>query len=659
MEAKLFWLVICVVVYWSYCIFWGLRGAIKSHSAVDYFLAGRQIPYWFFLAALTVASFSAWTFLGHPGLLYSEGFTFGFAAFYAILVPFTGLLFFKRQWMLAKRFGFVTPGEMFSLYFQSNAIKFVITLTSIIITIPYLAIQLRASGFLLSHLTDNALPINMGIWLLAIFLFIYVALGGMRALIQVATVQSIFFLFAIITLSLIVVNVVGGYDMLNMGIAALSENDSRRTSEGYSHYLAILDIRQNSDNGDVAVSSEWVGLTMLSFMLALLGIQSTPNFSMLLFSSRSTRPLAVQQVWISSLLMGIILVIFIVFLGMGAHFLGADAALLSARPDLVNNEIGFALQANGIDDMMEARGAQFALVPYLINLTTDSAPWLVGIMAIGGLSVMQAAGAAFLFTTGGMIARDLHAETSGRASSTLWQINSARFYVLILLLISTALSLTSLDILLQFGSLALAAGLMMWPSLIAIGYVPWFTRSGIILGLVFGMVAVVFTESSGIRFAEWLDMRLPWGSWPLSLHSAFWGILINLTVVIMVSAITQNRNRFNHRMQFHHFLRLHCSVPIEKRRVIPLGWVLVLVWFFFGVGPGAVLGTSIFGDPNNANSWIFGFPSIWAWQILWIVAGVFMMWFLAYRVRLSASPDEDPEVLVDDIIYLNKKQALA
>ena len=34
-----------VALYWSYCIFWGIKGALTSKTATDYMLAGRGILY--------------------------------------------------------------------------------------------------------------------------------------------------------------------------------------------------------------------------------------------------------------------------------------------------------------------------------------------------------------------------------------------------------------------------------------------------------------------------------------------------------------------------------------------------------------------------------------------------------------------------------------
>jgi hypothetical protein len=71
-----------------------------------------------------------------------------------------------------------------------------------------------------------------------------------------------------------------------------------------------------------------------------------------------------------------------------------------------------------------------------------------------------------------------------------------------------------------------------------------------------------------------------------------------------------------------------------------------LFWFFFAIGPGAVLGNWIFGNPNDASTWLFGIPSIWTWQLLFWAIGVFMMWFLAFKMEMSTVPEREIEELV-------------
>ncbi len=176
----------------------------------------------------------------------------GWSAVQAITIPFTGVIFLKRQWMLGKRFGFVTPGEMLATYFKSDTIRLLVVLVALIFSIPYLGLQLRASGFLFNVLTDGLLDVEVGMWLLSIVVIIYVASGGLRAVAYVDTMQAILLALGIIAIGIIAVNFVGGWDKLNEGIAALANFDTKRTPDGYSHYVAIPGVIQFVSNGPSA-----------------------------------------------------------------------------------------------------------------------------------------------------------------------------------------------------------------------------------------------------------------------------------------------------------------------------------------------------------------------------------------------------------------------
>ena len=639
MEAKVVWLFVFVLLYWAYCIYWGIRGAMAARTASDYFIAGRRLSLWVFVLAATATSFSGWTFMGHPGLLYRDGFQYAYASFYAITIPFTGVMFLKRQWMLGKRFGFVTPGEMLSYYCSdAKLIRILVVIVALIFSVPYLGVQLRASGFLFNVLTNDLLSVDVGMWLLSAIVFIYVASGGLRAVAYVDTLQCILLAFGIVAIGVMALNFVGGFERLNEGIAALAQMDTKRTPDDYSHYIAIPGVIQFVSAGPKAIGGAWTGIMILTYMFALMGIHSSPAFSMWSFSNRDPSPFAPQQVWASSFGIGLILFLFTAFQGMGGHFLGADVAFMEAHPELVNNVLGAGLGGN---DLMASAGKQGMLVPQLIYLAPA---WAGGLLAVCALAAMQSTGAAYMSTAGAMLTRDLLRVFVLPNATHDQQKLYGRIGVLIIVLAALVVATTSQDALVLLGGLAVAYGFQMWPSLMAVCWFPWFTRQGITLGLIAGLVAVTCTETIGQSLGI-----TAWGRWPLTIHSAGWGILFNLGVCIVVSAATQNDREQSRRMEFHNFLRDHASLPAEKRNLVPAAWIITLVWFFFGIGPGATLGNWIFGNPNDAASWLFGIPSIWAWQILWWALGVFMMWFLAYKMEMSTVPSREVEALRSDI----------
>ncbi len=640
MSAKVTWLIAFVILYWIYCVYWGLRCAQMAKTATDYFVAGRRLGLWVFVLAATATSFSGWTFMGHPGLIYRDGFQYAYASFYAITIPFTGVMFLKRQWILGKRFGYVTPGEMLADYFKGDGVRILTVVIALCFSIPYLGLQLAASGKLFNVLSDGLFTVTAGTWVLAAVVLIYVASGGLRAVAYVDTLQCVLLAFGIVAVGFIAYDLVGGWTELNKGLANVAKVKGAKwgfTQDGYSSYLAIPGVIQFTAGlgKETPVGGLWTGVMVLTYMFALMGIHSAPAFTMWAFGNADPRPFAPQQVWASSFGIGLILFFFTAAQGMGAHLLGANPAVNAAGVNIANvlpESIG--------------KGGQGNLVPFYINTIGDAAPWFVGLLAVCALAAMQSTGAAYMSTAGGMLTRDLYKKYLNPKASHATQKLFGRLGVAFIVFSALLVATYSKDALVLLGGLAVAFGFQMWVPLMSVCYFPFFTRQGVTLGMAAGIVAVMLTESIGVKL---FGDALPWGRWPWTMHSAFWGMFFNLGTALIVSAMTQNASDRAHRQKYHDFLAQHAGLPASKQGLKPVAWAITLAWLFFGIGPGAVIGNDIFGSPNDYSTWTFGIPSIWAWQILFWALGVGMMWFLAYKMEMSTIPDKEIVALTDDI----------
>lgn len=628
MDAKITWVFIFVIVYWSFCFYWGVRGALNARSAVDYFIAGRRLGAWVFICAATATSFSGWTFLGHPGQIYQNGFAYAFASFYAITIPLTGVLFLKRQWVLGNHFGFITPGEMLAAYFQSKLIRLLVVVVTLVFSVPYVGLQLRASGFLFNVVTDNAIGVEFGTWVLGIVVVSYVATGGLRTAAYVDILQVFLLAAGIVVIGVITLIYVGGFQRLSDGIAALSIADVVRTPAGYSHYIAIPGAIQPVSDGSKAEGSPWTGMMILTYLIGLMGIQSSPAFSMWAFSSRSPAAFAPQQVWASAFGMGLILILFTAVQGIGGHFLGADSVFAAAHPELTKPVMVVGPNAA---NPLASDGADL-LVPMLINLVGQAAPWLVGLLTVCALSAMESTASCYMVTAGGILTRDLFLIFARPNADDRTQKFVGRIATTLVVLLALAVATMETDALVLIGGLAVSYGLQMWPALVAVCYWPFLTRQGVVAGLVVGLVVVSLTDGIG-QF--WLGITA-WGRWPLTIHAAGWGIASNFAIAIVVSLLTKDDDE--HKLAFHRVIRTSAALSPRKRALIPLAWIFTLLWLVVAIGPGAVIGNRLFGDPNEPWTWWIGIPSLWIWQVMGWALGVAVMWFLAYGMELGTTP---------------------
>jgi len=145
MDPKI-WVWIFLILYIIYCFYMGLKGFFSEKKASGYAIAGRSIPFIAFLMAATAASFSGWTFIGHPGLIWGAGLAYAYASFYVLTIPITGAFFAKRNWLMGKRYGFMTPGDMFAYYYNNEAVRWLTVLAAFLYSIFYSGLQLIAAA---------------------------------------------------------------------------------------------------------------------------------------------------------------------------------------------------------------------------------------------------------------------------------------------------------------------------------------------------------------------------------------------------------------------------------------------------------------------------------------------------------------------------------
>ena len=607
------WLLGFVGLYWAYCLFWGFKGARSAKTSTDYFLAGRSIGIWVFVLAATATSFSGWTFVGHPGKIFTDGLPYAFASFYALTIPFTGVLFLRRQWVLGKAYNYITPGEMYSDYYGGNAIRLLTVLVAFLFSVPYLGVQLRASGSLFNVLTDGLIPVNVGMIALSTVVMIYVASGGLKSVAFVDCAQAILLALGITVLGGVVLYYLGGWSGFTGGLAELVrldvESGKNLTLDGYSTKVAIPGSIQMVSAGSNSIGGGWTGIMCMTYMFALMGIQSSPAFSMWAFSNKTSRAFRWQQVVASALVIGVILFTFTIFQGLGGQMLVYKGVLV---------------------DVTDSN-----LVPKIISLLSKSVPWLVGLLAVCALAAMQSTGAAYMSTFSAMVTRDIYAKYISPDATDKSQKFTGRLFVVLVTVAALIVAANSSQAIVMLGGLAVAYGFQMYPSLIGLCYYRGFTRKGVVAGLVVGLIAVTLTDKTSGWFG------VPWGAYPFTIHSAGWGILFNLITTIVVSLVTRESDlRKKIKQQKHDLLQAVSGMNQERKKKIRSAWVLTLIWFLVGFGPFATIGNSLFSDPNLPQLWApLSLPSLWVWQLLFLAYGVFVMWYLAFYMGLSEPID--------------------
>jgi Na+/proline symporter len=633
MLANLYWFFFFLVVYWSFCLFWGARTLRTNSSPESYYLADRSISSWVFFFSATAATFAGITIITYPSLIYADGYSFLATAAIVITIPLGSILFFKRQWMLSRKYNLITPGEMYFKYYQSHTLRITILIIALFFAVPFLGIIIGATGSMVEFVSAGELGRDSAMWVLTAVVLFYVVSGGFKSMISIGVVQSWLFFVLFISIGFGAFYYLGGLNFFDDLATANSfiSFGSWGTTQGYgggelSGFFNVPGVIQwvGGLGKNNPAGGPWTAVMILSFTLSYMGIVLSPTFSMWSYSVKSPKSFYYYQIWGSGAIVGIFLFIFAALLGVGANLLGANPSI---------NLNGFAL--NQILPELDINNVSSLIFSFIGSLGSAS-PILVGLLSICLIAALQSTLAAFLMTSGSMVARDLYRPYIDKEPSWKRELLVARLAMLLICLAALYLATFFETSLILLGGLAIAFGFQLFPVLLGMIWFPWITKTGATLGLITGMFFVILAETFGHKLT---GNALPWGRWPLTIYSGLWGLFFNVIVCFLSSAFSSNDSDKEHRKSFHDFMNDHMGIHPSRKKIKSLAYVLFLIWAFFSIGPGLIFGNLIFGSADlSYDNWVMGIPSLWAYQIIWWAAGVLLIWFMANKLDLSTLP---------------------
>lgn len=585
------WVYIFLGLYIIYCFYWGLRGFFTEKTSSGYAIAGRSIPFIAFLMAATAASFSGWTFIGHPGLIWRDGLAYAFASFYVLTIPITGAFFAKRNWLMGKRYGFITPGDMFAYYYNNEAVRWLTVITAFLYSMFYSGLQLIAAAKLFYWVAG--VPQTIGLIFMAFIVWFYVVTGGLKASTWVGVLQFLLLVGGIMLLGFFVItsDAIGGWTAFTTNLQGLEDK-----------YLKVPKLI------NFGLGGGWTAVMILTYMFALMGIQSSPAFTLWNFGIKSPKPLAWQQVFMSTFVVGLALFFFTAFQGMGANLLKA-AGVIAPKVD---------------GDVVPMLMTKFLPGPVL------------GIVFIGAIAAIHSTAAPYIGTGGSILLRDVYWRyVKNQKAGHSEQIWVNRILATVITLAAVIVSLTASDAIVMIGGLATAFGFIMYLLLLGVHWGFKFPSIGATLGLLTGILVCFLT------YYVW--------KYPLSMHTSFWGLCAALVVAYFCRALgaKDKQETTKRQSEVRNWLN-SVDAPTENGRK----WrtrmkIIVPIWFFFAIGPACLLG-------NNAFSFA-GFTPLWSWQIVWWILGIVMMWALCFKAEMSTTSDEQIRRADEEVMTVVKE----
>ncbi len=217
---------IFIILYFLALIGFGIWGQRRTTSEVrDFFVAKGQIGTVLLFMTSLATGFSAFTFVGAIGLGYSLGINGLILAGGALIFATPGVVWVgKRIWALGKKYGYITPSDFLADRFNSPVIRILVALIAVGFSFFYIQVQLVGMGHIISVLTGDLIAYRTAVVISALLIGVYVAIGGMRAVVYSDVLQGILLTLGLLVLSVFAVGYIVDGAMKEAATAAPAVN---------------------------------------------------------------------------------------------------------------------------------------------------------------------------------------------------------------------------------------------------------------------------------------------------------------------------------------------------------------------------------------------------------------------------------------------------
>ena len=445
---------------------WARRDLGKEDES--YYLAGRSLSGPILLITMAATNFSAFTVYGSSGASYRIGLSFlPIMAFGTGFMAVSMYLLGRKVRARSLEHGAITAPEM--VLGQTGSRNAQLTMASVLVmaTIPYLALQPRAAGIVVSALFGG--PEWIGAVLVTVLVVAYTLTGGLKAVVRTDAVQGAIALGLLWLGLAMVINDAGGLGVA-MDVISSSEDTARLLGREGNYTLLI-----------------WTS-TMILWLFA------DPMFPQLY-----QRLCAAESDFA---------------IGRMATLYPAVAWLAFLPPIL----IGTLGHLNNPD--LDRAGSENILPTMIMEVGGE---WLGGLVLVAGLAALMSTMDSQLLATGSLVTRDL----VPREIQGSWSRESV---IIALAVLGLFLSLWSELSILDLGLLAFSMYAVMFPSVFAAAHFDNVDGRAVIASIVAGESVVLLAVFSPESFDGWWVEPVK-GAVPTSVIPSLVAAIIGLTSV--------------------------------------------------------------------------------------------------------------------------------
>ncbi len=422
----------------------------------DFLLYGRKAGFVVLYLTVVASYHSAFAFLGSGGFFYRHGIGFWEAGTWTVLTGAITYTLGVRIWALGKRFSYITPADMLADFYESEAVRIVVALVSVLFTILYIQVQAQGLGYIISVASGDRISFEVGTLILMIVAGGYLMAGGLRAVYWTDMVQGVWMYVAVWAGALVL-----SYRLFGGPLALWRRVGAERP-----------DLLSLPGPEGFFTPGIWIGMSIaLSF-----GIILQPHIMIRYYTAASGRTIK----WL-----GATTPIFLMTLFMPAALVGMGGAIV--LPDLANPD---------------------QIFPEL--LVRYAPAWLTGLILAGATAAAMSTLDSILHANMTVLTRDVYQRYIAPDREPGHYVWVGRAIVLGLLVIGYILSVRTFGFLVTLVTLSGAGALQLLPGMLGVCYPTRrpFTKSGVLAGIGVGLAVlyvtlVTFPNALGIHGAIW------------------------------------------------------------------------------------------------------------------------------------------------------------
>ena len=209
---------------------WGLGGR-GFGTFISWFMLGGDL-------------YTAYTFIAVPALVYATGAAGFYALSYTVLVFPIVFVFAPRLWSIARAHGYVTPAEFARGRHGSQGLGLAVTVTGILATMPYIALQLVGIEAVLTVLgvggtSSNVLVRDLPLAIAFLVVAFYTYLAGLRAPALIAFVKDALIYVTVIVAIVYIPGRLGGWGHIFGAASAHLSSVNPATGKPYGGVIVM------------------------------------------------------------------------------------------------------------------------------------------------------------------------------------------------------------------------------------------------------------------------------------------------------------------------------------------------------------------------------------------------------------------------------------